>query len=228
MRRRMAISLAMLSMLVILTVTIASPAAAAPPYVSGLSTGVTADYSVVGNPPLTYSKTHVQIWGIYGSYVALVATNIKSNGAIDSSNYANWSVDSYGGASYNLAVFYWAVGKDFANGDNVLPDTAFGVYVTDSLTMIVAGVARPVLHATGGGLVVTYFDMYFDKATGLVVKGDFALPTGWVNETLTSTTAFASAPFDFTIVALIEGVSIIALVVGLVLLIRRGKSSRRR
>jgi hypothetical protein len=226
--RKIACSLALLTMLLVLS--FASNPVNATTYIPGVKAGSTADYKVLGNPALPYNKTHITVWGKTGSYVALTATNYKPSSALDSVVAHNWTIDSYGGASFQDAVFYWVVGANFTKGDNVLPDTAFGVNVQNNLTMTVAGVSRFVQHANGSGLWVTYFDMYFDRATGLVIQGNYATASGWINVTLISTNVWsppapAESPFSTISIIAIAGVGIVALVVGL-LIGRHGKRKR--
>jgi hypothetical protein len=232
--RKFAYSFALLTMLLVPTAVVYPSSAAT--YTPGLQAGNTADYRVVGNPALPYNRTHVYFWGSVGTYALLTATNYKPTGAVQSVTAYNWSVDTYGGVSYMNAVFYWVVGSNFTKGDNILPDTAFGVYVQNNLTMTVLGVSRFILHANGSGLSVTWFDMYFDRATGLVTQGNYDTASGWINVTLISTNVWsppasppastpAESPFTTTSIIAIAGVGVLALIVGL-LVGRHGKGKR--
>jgi hypothetical protein len=214
--KKIAIALVALSMLLVLAATANSTAALT--YVPGVRAGNTADYSVVGNPALPYDKTHITVWGTKGSYVALTATNYLPSGGLYSIQNHNWSIDAYGGFSNYLdAVFYWVVTANMSNGDLVLVDTAFGVYVKSNTTMTVAGASRFVLYANGSALAVDPFIMYIDRASGLIVQGNFATASGWINVTLTSTNVWSApevgAISGMTLVAIGEGVVIVVLIV---------------
>jgi hypothetical protein len=220
-KKKMAFALAALSILLVLTATISSTAALTPG-LPGVKAGDTADYKVVGNPALPYNRTHISVLGTNGYYVALTSANYKPNGTLYSVEARNWSVDFYGGGSWNIAVFYWVVGGNFSNGAEIL-SAAPGVFVTDNLTMTAAGVSRFVLHATGTGVVVNYFDMYFDRVTGLVVQGNYDTPAGWINVTLLSTNVW-SAPEGLSATTLLVigmGAVIVVLLVAMVFIARR-------
>jgi hypothetical protein len=187
---------------------------------SGVKAGDTADYKVVGSPALPYNRTHIAVLWTKGYYVALTSANYRPNGTLYSVEARNWSIDWYGTGSWNIAVFEWVVGSNFTNGAEIL--SAFpGVVVQNNLTMTVLGVSRFVLHANGSSVVVSWFDMYFDRLTGLVTKGNYFTPVGWINVTLISTTAFspapAESPFSTISIIAIAGVGIVALVAGFLL-----------
>jgi hypothetical protein len=197
------------------------------PGLPGVKAGDTADYQVVGNPALPYDRTHITVLGTNGYYVALTSANYKPDGTLYSVEARNWSVDFYGGGSWNIAVFYWVVGGNFSNGYEILAAVP-GVFVTDNLTMTVFGVSRFVLHATGAGIVVNYFDMYFDRQTGLVIQGNYNTPAGWINVTLSSTNVW-SPPEGLsasTLLVIGEGVIIVVLLVAMVFIARRGGKHR--
>jgi hypothetical protein len=223
----MAFALAALSILIVLTATTNS-AVALTPGLPGVKAGDTADYKVVGNPALQYDKTHVTILGTNGYYVALTTANYRPDGTLFSADARNFTVDFYGGGSWNVAVFYWVVGGNFSNGYEIL-SAAPGVYVTDNLTMTVNGVSRFVLHATGASVVVSYFDMYFDRQTGLVIQGNYDTPSGWINVTLTSTNVFSPPEgLNASILLIIgEGAVIVVLLIAMVYFARRGGGKRR-
>jgi hypothetical protein len=225
--RKIAYSLALLTMLLVLSV-VTNPTNAIT-FTPGVKAGSTADYKVLGNPALTYNRTHITVWGTTGSYVALTATNYRPNGAIDSVVAHNYSISSYGGSSFLDAVFYWVVGANLTKGPDEILSAFPGVFVVNNLTMTAAGVSRFVLHANGSGIYVTYFDMYFDRATGLVIQGNYATGVGWINVTLVSTNVWsqpapAESPFSTTSIIAIAGVGIVALVVGLLV----GRSGKRK
>jgi hypothetical protein len=214
-------------MLLVLSV-VANPTNAATGY-PGVKAGDTADYKVVGNPALLYNRTHITVLWTNGYYVALTSANYRPNGTLYSVEARNWSIDFYGNINWNIAVFEWLVGKNFTNGAEIL-GAAPGVYVQNNLTMTVLGVSRFVLHANGSSVVVSWFDMYIDRLTGLVTKGNYLTPVGWINVTLISTNVWsppapAESPFNTTSIIAIAGVGIVALVVGL-LVGRRGKRKR--
>jgi hypothetical protein len=118
------------------------------------------------------------------------------------------------------------VGGNFSNGAEIL-SAAPGVYVTSNLTMTVAGVSRFLLHATGSSIVVSYFDMYFDRQTGLVTQGNYNTPGGWINVTLVSTNVWSAPPAPeglsaSTLLVIGEGAIIVVLLVAMVFIARRG------
>jgi hypothetical protein len=225
----MAIAFAAFAMLLVLGTTTYSTSALA--YVPGVKAGDNADYRVVGNPTLPYNRTHIEVWGTKGSYVTLTASNYFPNGTLHSVVSHNWSIDSYGSfGGYLDAVFYWMVSANMSKGDNLLTDTAFGVIVQSNMTMTVAGASRFVLYANGSALAVGIFLMYVDRASGLVVKGDFDTMSGWINTTLISTNVW-SAPVTttpgglstMTLAAIGEGVVILVLIAFIALKMRGKK-----
>jgi hypothetical protein len=156
--------------------------------------------------------------------VNVVVKNFKPNGAVDSIKSVNGSIE----LAYDY-IFYYVVSANLTKGDSVLNDVAFGVYVQNNYTTTVAGVSRFVLHANGTGLTILYFDLVFDRATGLVIQtssyGDHVINYGWLNTTLISTNVWtvpAGISFDVVTIGLVGVVGVVALVVGL-LVGRHGK-----
>lgn len=227
MRKIMAIAFAALAMLSVLgaTTNSASAAFAALP---GVKAGDTAAYKVVGDAYFPYNRTDITVWGTKGSYVVLTARNYLPNGTLYSVDNHNWTIESYGSGSWPEGVFYWVVSKNLTVGPDEILSAYPGVYVVNNLTMTAAGVSRFVLHANGSSVVTGfYFDMYFDRATGLVVQGNYGTPAGWLNVTLISTNVW-SAPVagglsTMTLAAIGEGVVILVLIAFIALKMRGKK-----
>jgi hypothetical protein len=216
--KKIAFAFAALSMLLVLAATMNSASAAFAP-IPGVKAGDTADYKVVGDPYFPYNRTHIAVWGTKASYVALTATNYLPDGTLYSVDNHNWTVDFYGSGSWPSGVFYWVVSKNLTVGPDEILGAVPGVYVVNNLTMTAAGVSRFVLHANGSSMVTGfYFDMYFDRATGLVVQGNYGTPAGWLNVTLISTNVWSAAQPPpgvdlMTLAAIGEGIVIVVLVI---------------
>lgn len=215
MRKTIAAAFAALSMLLILAATTNSASAVYTP-VPGVKAGDTADYTVVGDPYFPYTRTHITVWGTKGTYVQLTAANYFSDGTLHSADAHNHTIDFYGSGTWPAGVFYWVVSKDLTVGPDEILGAVPGVYVVNNLTMTAAGMSRFVLHANGSSMVTGfYFDMYFDRATGLVVRGNYGTPAGWLNVTLTATNVWSAPPgLDLIALAAIgEGIVIIVLII---------------
>jgi hypothetical protein len=228
MNNKIALALSALTILLVLAATTGT--ASATSYVPGVKAGNTATFSVVGNPALPYNRTDITVYGKTGSYVQLTAVNYRPDGSLYSVEAHNWTVDTYGSSSYADAVFFWVVSANLTKGDTVLADPfPTPVVVQSNLTMTAAGVSRFVLYANGSGIFVDPFLMYFDRATGLVVKGNYQTMAGWINVTLVSTNVWSIATtttpggLPLTILEIGEAAVIVVLLVVLVFVMRRGK-----
>lgn len=227
-RNKIVLALSALTILLVLSSTTGSASAAT--YVPGVKAGNTATFSVVGNPALPYNRTDITVYGTNGAYVQLTAVNYKPDGSLYSVESHNWTVESYGSSSYLDAVFFWVVSANLTNGDTVLTDAAFGCTVYSNMTMTAAGASRFVMYANGSGIFVNPFLMWFDRATGLIVKGDYATMGGWINTTLVSTNAWSPpttttvpSGLPLTTLEIAEAAVIVVLLLVLVLVMRRGK-----
>jgi hypothetical protein len=93
--------------------------------------------------------------------------------------------------------------------------------INDTTTMIIAGANRTVNHLkiAGGEL-----EDYWDKSTGIMVKLNFYLISGWLNFTMTSTNLWSPSGFSLstTTLIIIGGIAVIVIVAAM-LLLRRHK-----
>jgi hypothetical protein len=210
-RKNLAYALALLSILLVLTASARSVAAADYTKV-GVKVGDTATYRL-SETSGTENKSTILVWGMIGSVVALNETDYTPAGAV---NYkVTYYIDIYAGS---LSLYWYLIASNLAKGDEVYHGST-GLYINDTTWMIVAGVNRTVNYIS---LMSGLWESWLDKGTGLMVKFNFWF-LGWKNYTMISTTAFAPAspPSLFSngwaLIAIGEGVLILILIVLLAL-----------
>jgi hypothetical protein len=146
----------------------------------GVKVGNTADYET----SLTnsdYNRTHILVYGIVGTTIYLNLTYYHPNGAVGLESQLLGDV--FVGGGY---LFAYLLAANLTAGDPVYSGQT-SLKVNETTTMTVAGTSRTVNHLrTADGL----FEAYWDKATGLMTKLNFAL-IGWINMTIISTDAWS-------------------------------------
>jgi hypothetical protein len=214
-KRKMAIALATLSIILVLTATTSS-AMAANYSKLGVQVGDYAVYksSLTGS---TVNKTVMLIYGIVGTTVYLNFTDYLPNGAI--ADKSQIILDTVAGS---FAGWAYITASNLTAHDPVYSGAIYKINETKSMT--IGGAARTVNHMnfTGWGV---YLDAYWDKTLGIMVKLNFFLWIGWMNYTMISFTSPGAPPgglSTMTLVAIGEGVVIVLLLVYIVVS-RRGK-----
>jgi hypothetical protein len=188
MRKALVCSVALASILLLLTVACAP--ARATTYTLGLTLGTTATYSA----SITHSnETMLTIAVTWTNATALTVASIDhfANGTVEN-RYDTWDVRYGPGGNITLAIeWLWVVAANLNAGDQI---TQYGSTATinSSTTMVVAGATRTVnLWQLGQD-----FWAYWDKPTGLLAKlnMNWGPIIGWFNFSLTATTAWIGLP----------------------------------
>jgi hypothetical protein len=231
--RKFAYSLGILSMLVVLTISVA-PTSAASYTTVGIVPGSSSVYSenISSTFPTTETKLVINIFTVSGTVVYENASHYLADGTVGRIDNMVVDVNKNSGSSYILMLTVIASG--LTTGD---PTTPGGLYkINDSSPMTFGGATRTINHFKGSTFDASkiYIEDWWDKDTGITVKWNFWFPGSpgyWQNVTMTSTTAWSpSAPpapstFSTTSMIAIAGIGIVALVIGF-LVGRSGKRKR--
>jgi len=209
MRKRLVLSLATISMILLVT-AVCNPASATS-YAVGVKVGDTADYtaSATGEP---FSKMHLSVYGIVGTVVTLNLTYYYPNGTLhDQSTVTGDLLTGSGG------ILLFLIARNLTQGDPVYSGSTMKVNKT--VTMTVAGASRSVNYVN---LTMGYWQFYWDKETGLMTQVRF-LFFGWMNLTLTSTSLWSAGLFglSWTTLAIIGGGAVVLIAVVALVLRRR-------
>jgi hypothetical protein len=214
-RKTLAHSLALLSILLVLTAT--SGIAMATSYSNvGVKVGDTADYKTASSW-VTDNKTRLYFTYISKTIVSIDDMSFWPNGTLHSSTSWTGNISSY---EFPIYVALLAAGLTVGDHIGTVPSSPT---IDVNTTLTVAGASRLCNHAHKEG-VLFYLDGYWDKETGLLVKGNFAslLFPGWFNATLISTTVWSQpSVLSMTTIALIEGAVIVVLLIAMVFVARR-------
>jgi hypothetical protein len=172
----------------------------------GVKVGDTADYKESVSA-LGFNETFVLVWKIIGPTVWLNETFITPNGLLFDYQYDG-----------NLSSFSeFLVAGNLSIGDHLWND-ASAPTINKTITMNAGGASRLVNIVNNATLSpLAFYNLYYDKQTGLLVQGDFQSIGEWANWTLLSTTAWSepaqSEGITLTTVALIGCLGTVALIV---------------
>jgi hypothetical protein len=223
-RKRIVYSFVALSLLVVLSCTVAQPAAAA--LTLGVNPGIEADYTVTGTS-ITYNTTHLCVYSKAAPSIVLHIFNTRPDGTPDpTSEIVSGDPHNYSG-DY---LFQWVVMAGGTVGKSLTTHSSFPV-ILGTLDMTTAGATRTVNHSNGTSVGFIYADIYSDKATGIIVKSYIQHAGGdWVNSTLISTNAWsatsAGLPASAMALALVGvGGIVVGVIIGFVVG-GRGKGKR--
>nr|MDO8133489.1 hypothetical protein [Candidatus Njordarchaeum guaymaensis] len=220
MRKRIICCLAILSMFMIGTI-VYSPAMAANYNNVGVKMGDKAVYQVKTAGGL-YNKTIIQVYSILPPKVYLNITRYKPEGSVYDTHWWNRSI-----ATWDTGMCYYLIAGSLSAGNNFTVDST-SINITKTETMTAAGASRSVNYVNG---TIPYIlglylhDCYYDKETGLLVKGDLSYFGSWTNQSLISTTAWSPAAglfgWSWTTWAIIGGAAIVTIVMLAVVLRRK-------
>jgi hypothetical protein len=151
----------------------------------GVNLGNTADYKLstdFGNQ----NRTHILVYGIVGTVVHLNITEYNPDGTVNSTSQTIG--DLYLG-SYPMYLYLLAA--NLTAGDPI--GSGSPITINETITMTVAGASRTVNHLrtrASNQLPDGTFEVYWDKATGLMTKVNVWIFVGWLNMTIMSTDAW--------------------------------------
>jgi hypothetical protein len=183
MKKSLVYGLAVISVLLLLTVTY-NPVAAADYTNVGVKIGDTSTYHFSYDSS-TDNKSTLLVWGIIGTYVTLNETHYHPDGSVDFTS--QWFPDVYAGSVFDW-LFLIASGLQ---KDDLVYHNAPDYKINDTSHMILGGANRSVNHLrTSDGLI----EVWWDRQTGLMTKLNLWLYTAWWNYTLISTTAWSPTP----------------------------------
>jgi hypothetical protein len=188
-----------------------SPASAADYTKIGVKQGDVAEYSEVSDTE-PYTRIVVRVVSIASPFIELNLTcyvgATPTYSRQQNYNFSKW-VD-----------YRFLIAANLTEHDQCYSDP-WRETINFTEDMLFLGVSRTVLHVkyTHG----PYLELYWDKATGLLVKANYMTSPQWINLTLTSTTAFATGgpPSLLVVGGAIAAVVVIACVA--IYLARRGK-----
>lgn len=177
MRKSVVYSLALMSVLLVLTTPVSFASAA-----DYTKVGVKANDMVVYKLSIsakTENKSIMLVSGINGTEVYLSYTNFFPNGTISSQSQQSTNVTT--GSTLGWLSL---IAANLTAGDPVYSGAT--TTINETVTMTTAGANRVVNHLyLSSGML----DIYWDKITGLMVKINF-LFFGWLNYTMLYTTAW--------------------------------------
>jgi hypothetical protein len=189
MRRELACSVALASILLLVAATCA-PARAAT-YTVGVSVGTTATYSA-SLTNANISSQNIEVLWTNLTAVRLASTYHYTNGT-DHTRFDTWDVRDPIDANFSLGLsFEWlkVIAANLTAPDLLWP-TGDPAPINSTTIMFVAGVIRTVhfWDVLDHELVV-----YWDKATGLMVKLNLYMGSiiGWLNYSMSATNAWES------------------------------------
>jgi hypothetical protein len=221
MNRKLAFSLALLMILMVVSAT-SMPIQAAS-YNIGVAAGNTADYTATMTATSSISSVHLLINNVTGTKAGIALTPHLTNGSTMPAQTMYIDVAS---TSFN-SFFFILIAANLTTNDPIYPSAP--VTLNQSSYMVVTGANRTVNHfkSTFGG--TAYYDVYWDKLTGLIVKGNMYISSagGWVNLTMSGNNIWAAGAGTILGVSTTELVAIVVIVVIVIavafLLLRRRK-----
>lgn len=182
MSRRSLCTVALVSMFLFSFVTLA-PASAADYTKVGVKQGDVAEYKEVSDAD-PYTRIVLRVESIASPIVELNLT-FYIGATLNQSRQYNYNVSTWVDHFLMIAANLTDHDQFYAN------PSCQAINFTED--MLFLGVSRTVLH-----LLYTrgpYLELYWDKATGLLVKANYMTSPEWINLTLTSTTAFATGGY---------------------------------
>jgi hypothetical protein len=179
----------------------------------GVRAGNTADYNYT--TPKATGTVHIQFLQINGAEVTASISTTYSNG----SKAPTTNVTSDLSTALFNRLFPLLVAANLSKGDSVLPN-ATNYEIDETITMNALGANRTVNHLDHN-IGYSYFDAYWDKATGLAIKTNetvteqqsifLGIPAGSYITNLIATTAFTTTyPAETAVALLITAAGIIA------------------
>jgi hypothetical protein len=168
----------MLLTLVLSAGIVVSPIAAANYSKIGVRTGDYAVYSTRYTLS-TANRTYVFVSNAVDTFSNLTITDYFADGSLQQS-YAVFGNVSKGEA----LVWYWLVPANLSAGDLIYDGASRKV--NETITMMVAGASRSVNYV-GYNIGTIVFDIYYDRATGIMVRENIKTGYSWGNRTMIST-----------------------------------------
>jgi uncharacterized membrane protein YiaA len=208
-------SLAALTIILVVGATI-NPTMAANYNQVGVKVGDTADYKI-DMTTITDNKTRLYFTYISKTIVSFDDLSFWPNGTLHSST--SWTGNV---STYEFPIYFCLLAAGLKVGDHIGTNPVSPT-IDVNTTLTAAGASRLANHAHLEGFLF-YLDGYWDKETGLLVKGSFfsLFYLGWFNATLISTTVWSpSGALSMTTIALIEGAVIVMLLIAMVFMARR-------
>ncbi|WXG46043.1 MAG: hypothetical protein WED05_05175 [Candidatus Atabeyarchaeum deiterrae] len=193
----------------------ASPATA--PTNVGVNVGDTADYACIKGD-LTWHYMHTQVISISGDIVSLNVTRFLENGTVDTLH----SFVRTGNISGDL-LFWWLIAAGLSVGDRYAQLVFGPSTINKTFTATIAGRSRVINEAWVDETTL----LWWDKATGLMVRDSYSFFGSSEDLILVSTTAFG---LDYSLIFLVLGCSIAAIVASIavvLVIVRRDQVSRR-
>jgi len=223
MRNVLVSTLAILSLLLVVSVVSATPLA--PDYTKvGVKVGDIAVYhTVYSGSPDYVNKTTVEFYGTVGTEVTIHRNEYAPSGVHVS--FASITGDISDGTGY--AMYQYLVTPGLAVGDPIYSGAGFTI--NDTHQMTVAGASRSINHIRifGGSP-----EVYWDQVTGLTTEVHVYMFSYWWNMTLISTTVWQPytppSLLNPVTISLILVVVVCVLLVALVYVMRKGRRSRRK
>lgn len=221
MRNRLVSTLAILSLLLVVSAASATPLA--PDYTKvGVSVGDMAVYHAVfyDNPDYV-NKTTIEFYGIVGTVVTVHWKWYAPSGVEVASGVLAGDISDGSGTT----MYLFLVTPGLMVNDAIYDGAGFTIQ--DTAQMTVAGASRTINHMRqfGGSP-----ELYWDQLTGLTTERHTYQYGYWINWTLISTTAWQPytppSLFNIRTVALILVVVVCVLIVALVYVVRRRGKSR--
>jgi hypothetical protein len=225
MKRRLALSLALLTILMVVSATSLPTQGAT--YKLGVQAGNTADYTASLTTGASMTKLHASIHNATGTVAGIDFTYHFTNGSVALTGSALVDVATTN-ASSGSSIYL--IAANLTTNDPVI--SGF-LPLNQTTTLIAAGVNRTVNH-----LLITlpsmgiYFNNYWDQLTGILVQANMNVSTsiGWVNLTMSGTNMWGAGATGGTgglssSTLLIVGavVVVVIVIVVAVLLLRRRK-----
>jgi hypothetical protein len=214
MNRKLAFSLALLAILMIVSAT--SMPTQAVTYQLGVSAGNTADYTASITGLTNVTKAHLSVHNATGTVAGLDLSFYCSNGSLAKGENISAKVDVTSTNGSDLG-FLFLIAKNLTATNPVYPTATLVINQTTSLT--VAGASRTVNRLALGNS-----SFYWDQATGITVEMNLKI-VGWFNLSMTATNMWSS-PLGFlssnmTTILIIVVIVVIVIVAAVVLLRRR-------
>ncbi|WXG47016.1 MAG: hypothetical protein WED05_10215 [Candidatus Atabeyarchaeum deiterrae] len=211
MKKNLAFGLVVLTLFLLLSVTFPSTKAASYTQL-GVHAGDTADYTVrLGGffPNTAVNAARVTFWSVSGSYISGTFTIYGPNHG-ESSTYTI-SGDASSGTNH---IYWYAIAINLTKDDPIYSGAT--MKIDETITLAIAGESRIVNHFVGAFDGV-YYDLYWDKETGLMVKSYICFPDFVENLTLTSTTVFSFGyyPVKLVLVGGAVAVAVLAVIIAL-------------
>lgn len=175
MQKKPIIAMTILATLLVVGVAV-SPTNAAVYTNIGVKQGDTTFYSSRYNIG-TVNSTFLLVTKVAGTFVNLTTTDYLPGGVYSGSTLLYGNVSSYSGG-----LLLWLTATDLNAGDPIADGSPFKV--NETVTMTVAGASRSVNHAYSAD---HSFEVYYDRATGILVKGSIFIFLSWYNHTMLST-----------------------------------------